>query len=145
MSKVVRHEDKSPPNKQCSILSDRHWGEPSQLTKGPICFSYTVFHDPAGRTCWVVKHSVRETNWSFRWLSKVVWNMQQALRLASFLARWLLQELTMVSMEAILSCRPALSTEWLGWVAMLCELWCIHTSPINRCCRVHVVVKSIPS
>ena len=44
------HEDESSPNKQCSILSDRHWGEPSQSTKGPICFSYTVFHDPAGRS-----------------------------------------------------------------------------------------------
>ena len=26
----TRQEDESPPNKQCSILNDRHWGEPSQ-------------------------------------------------------------------------------------------------------------------
>ena len=43
-------EDESPPNKQCSILSDRHLGEPSQSTKGPICVSYTVLHDPVGRS-----------------------------------------------------------------------------------------------
>ena len=43
-------KNESPPNRQCSILSDRHWGEPSQSTKGPISFSYTVFHDPAGRS-----------------------------------------------------------------------------------------------
>ena len=43
-------EDQSPPNKLCSILSDRHWGKPSQSMKGPICVSYTVFHDPVGRS-----------------------------------------------------------------------------------------------
>ena len=47
---TARQEDESPPNKQCSILSDRHWGEPSQSKKGPICVSYTVFHDPVGRS-----------------------------------------------------------------------------------------------
>ena len=26
--------------------------------------------------------------------------------------------------EAILACHPALSTEWVGWVAKWCELWC---------------------
>ena len=31
------------------------------------------------------------------------------------------------SMEAILVRHPALSTEWLGWVAGLFELWHIHT------------------
>ena len=50
LSSNVRQEDESPPNKQCSILSDRHWGEPSQSTKGPICVSYTMFHDPVGRS-----------------------------------------------------------------------------------------------
>ena len=32
-------------------------------------------------------------------------------------------------MEAILVCLPALSTEWLDWVAISCELWQIRTSP----------------
>ena len=31
------------------------------------------------------------------------------------------------SMEAILSCHPARSTEWLGWMAISCELWHIHS------------------
>ena len=31
-----------------------------------------------------------------------------------------------IQLEAILACHPALSTEWLDWVAKLCELWCIH-------------------
>ena len=60
-----------------------HWVhnyiEIPQSTKGPICVSYTVFHDPVGRsscrentyslwrsTYWVVKHRVRDTNCSFR-------------------------------------------------------------------------------
>ena len=34
------------------------------------------------------------------------------------------------SMEAILACHPALSTEWLGWVAKWCERWRIFTGPI---------------
>ena len=34
------------------------------------------------------------------------------------------------SMEAILACRPALSTEWLGWVAISCEVWCMRTSSV---------------
>ena len=35
-----------------------------------------------------------------------------------------------LSMEAILACQPALSTEWLDWVARWCELWRIRTGPI---------------
>ena len=50
MGEKSTQEDESPPNKQCSILSDRHWGEPSQSTKGPICVSYTAFHNPVGRS-----------------------------------------------------------------------------------------------
>ena len=34
------------------------------------------------------------------------------------------------SMEAILACHPALSTEWVDWVAKWCELWRIRTGPI---------------
>ena len=34
-------------------------------------------------------------------------------------------------MEAILSCHPALSTGWLGWVAILCELRHNHTGAID--------------
>ena len=34
------------------------------------------------------------------------------------------------SMEAILACQPAPSTQWLAWVANSCELWRIHTGPI---------------
>ena len=34
------------------------------------------------------------------------------------------------SMEAILACHPALSTEWLDWVATSCGLWRMHTGPI---------------
>ena len=30
------------------------------------------------------------------------------------------------SMEAILACLPALSTKWLDWVAISCELWVWH-------------------
>ena len=50
LKNIIDRKMKNPPNKQCSILSDRHWGEPSQSTKGPICVSYTVFHDPVGRS-----------------------------------------------------------------------------------------------
>ena len=31
-----------------------------------------------------------------------------------------------ISMEAISTCHPALSTEWLDWVAKWCELWRIY-------------------
>ena len=80
---LARQEDESSPNKQCSIFSDRHWGEPSQSTKGPICVSYTVFHGQWvdrqreytyvhlrmyslwRSTYWVVKHCVRDTNGPF--------------------------------------------------------------------------------
>ena len=34
-------------------------------------------------------------------------------------------------MEAILACHPALSTEWPGWVAILCEPWRIRTSAVS--------------
>ena len=34
------------------------------------------------------------------------------------------------SMEAILACHPALSRDWLDWVAKSCELWQICTGPI---------------
>ena len=44
----VREENESPPNKQCSILSDRHWGEPSrkdQLFSIALCFTHNcVFY-----------------------------------------------------------------------------------------------------
>ena len=33
------------------------------------------------------------------------------------------------SMDAILACHPTLSTECLGWVAMLCDLWRICKGP----------------
>ena len=36
-----------------------------------------------------------------------------------------------IQMEAILACHPALSKEWLDWVANSCELWCNQTSPIS--------------
>ena len=36
------------------------------------------------------------------------------------------------SMEAILDCHPALSTEWLDWVAKWCERWRMRTGPIVR-------------
>ena len=38
------------------------------------------------------------------------------------------------SMEAILSCHPALSTEWPDWVAISCELWRICTGPVLFWC-----------
>ena len=34
-------------------------------------------------------------------------------------------------MGAILACHPALSTEWLDWVAKSCEIWCIRTGPMD--------------
>ena len=33
-------------------------------------------------------------------------------------------------MEAILTCHPALTTEWLDWVAFSCEIWYLCTGPI---------------
>ena len=46
------------------------------------------------------------------------------------------------SMEAILACYPARSTEWLDWVAKPCEGWRMRTSPIGqtstwRSCPAH--------
>ena len=35
-----------------------------------------------------------------------------------------------ISMEAILACHPARSTEWLDCHPKSCELWRIHTGPI---------------
>ena len=56
-------EDESPPNKRGSILSDRHWGEPSQSTKGPICSSLHGVSRP-GRSI------VREFSLDWDWPSK---------------------------------------------------------------------------
>ena len=36
-----------------------------------------------------------------------------------------------ISMEAILACHPARSTEWLGCHPKSCELWRIRTGPIS--------------
>ena len=35
-----------------------------------------------------------------------------------------------ISTEAFLACHPALSTEWLDWVAQWCELWRMRTGSI---------------
>ena len=35
------------------------------------------------------------------------------------------------STEAIFTCHPALCTEWLGWVAVLRELWRMSTGPLR--------------
>ena len=39
-----------------------------------------------------------------------------------------------ISMEAILACHPARSTEWLDCHPKSCEIWRICTGPIARCC-----------
>ena len=44
------------------------------------------------------------------------------------------------SMEAILACHPARSTEWLDWVAKSCELWCICTGPLGKFVRVGLLL-----
>ena len=36
------------------------------------------------------------------------------------------------TLEAILACLPGLSTEWLGWVAISCELCHMRTDPIQK-------------
>ena len=36
------------------------------------------------------------------------------------------------STEAILACHPALSTEWVDWVAKWCERWCKRTGCIQK-------------
>ena len=36
-----------------------------------------------------------------------------------------------ISMEAILACHPARSTEWLDWHPKSCELWRIRTGPVD--------------
>ena len=41
-----------------------------------------------------------------------------------------LRHSSQTSMEAILACHPALFTEWLGWVAISCELWCNCIGPV---------------
>ena len=41
-----------------------------------------------------------------------------------------LHNVIQISIEAILACHPALSTEWLDWVANSFELWRICTDPV---------------
>ena len=43
---------------------------------------------------------------------------------------WASHQSIQTSMEAILACHPALSTEWLDWVAISRILWHMHTAPI---------------
>ena len=78
-----KQEDESPPNKQCSILSDRQWGEPPQSTKEPICVSYTVFHDPVGRSSERILSDDRPTG-SWYWSTGKVNESERARARESF-------------------------------------------------------------
>ena len=60
----IWQEDKSPPNEQRSILSDKTLRRDVTVNKGPTCFSYMVFHDfhdSVGRKTW---GQWRSTNFS---------------------------------------------------------------------------------
>ena len=46
---------------------------------------------------------------------------------------WALRIGIQISMEAILACHPARSTEWLDCHPKPCELWRIRTGPIRLC------------
>ena len=48
------------------------------------------------------------------------------------------------SMEAILACHPAQSTEWLDWVAKSCELWRIRTGANIQIVRCTVILRRGP-
>ena len=48
-----------------------------------------------------------------------------------------------ISMEAILACHPARSTDWLEWLAKSCELWHIGTGLIT--CLLSIISCTFPS
>ena len=48
-----------------------------------------------------------------------------------------------ISMEAILACHPARSTEWLDWVVKSCELWRSRTGPIQLIRHVQCEITSV--